>query len=95
MQFRKDSECICKGNWRELVEEVQPLLDKTFLDNRSGKKYKFFGLVHGSDDYYYGLWDSDSRQILLASCVGSLEVGHGYTLCAAILDGHPYPQDLG
>lgn len=73
-----DAGCICRGNWRDIVAETSPLLDKKFKD-RDGKEYIFFGLVHGSDDYFYGMWPVGEYKPVLLSCVGSIE-GHGYTL---------------
>ena len=73
----KDSqvtECICEGNWRSLIKEYGPLIDRWFVDNR-GQKWRFYGLVWGSDDFYYGMWRKD--KVTLLSCVGSIE-GHGF-----------------
>ncbi len=63
--------CICEGNWRLIVSEVQHLLGKTFTHKR--KDYVFFGLVHGSDDYYYGMWNVNDHKLTLLTCVGNLE----------------------
>ncbi len=72
-----DPDCICHGNWRTLVQEVDHLIDRQFKD-ASGRVYTFYGLVHGEDDYYYGM--SSPLGGVLLSCVGSLET-HGFTLC--------------
>ena len=69
--------CICEGNWRLIVDDTQHLLDKKFIDENE-KEWYFFGIVHGSDDYYYGMSDDDHK-VRLLSCVGSFE-GHGFTL---------------
>src|SRR3990167_2480719 len=74
----EDNECICNGNWREIVKKTEHLLDKRFRDNL-GEEFTFFGIVHGSDDYYYGMRGKTMR---LLSCVGSIE-GHGFELIAA------------
>jgi hypothetical protein len=71
-------ECICKGNWRLLVSECENLLDKIYIDE-NGKENIFFGLVHGSDDYYYGLINRENKNLKLISCVMSLE-SVGYKL---------------
>lgn len=65
-------------NWKLILEEYQELISKKFI-NELGIVYIFFGLVHGDDDYYYGLWDWQARNLLLISCVGSLEM-MGYVL---------------
>ena len=70
--------CICRGNWRAIVAESEPLFDKRFRD-RDGKEYTFLGVVHGSDDYYYGMVPVGEGKPVLLSCVGNLE-GHGFTL---------------
>ena len=63
------SDCICKGNWRLLVKETEHLIGKRFRDDR-GEEYTFFGLVHGDDDYYYGM---KGKELRLLSCVVNLE----------------------
>jgi hypothetical protein len=70
-----DPECICQGNWRQIVKECEPLLDRKFKDSK-GRVFTFFGVVHGRDDYYYGM-SGESGTVLL-SCVGDFE-GHGFT----------------
>lgn len=75
----KELKCICEGNWRLIVSEVEHLFDRTFIDTRDGKEYCFYGLVHGSDDYYYGMWPLDGGRARLLSCVGDLEA-HGFEL---------------
>jgi hypothetical protein len=73
----KDKGCICQGNWRQIVKESEPFLDKAYV-NKKGKKYYFFGVVHGNLDYYYGMYSRKHGMVLL-SCVGSIE-GHGFKL---------------
>jgi hypothetical protein len=77
-----DPDCICQGNWRAIVNESRPLLGRRFRDGR-GKEWTFFGLVDGNDDYYYGMWDQERRELALLSCVGSLD-GHGFEPVADI-----------
>jgi len=60
--------CICEGNWRKIVAEYEPLIGQDF--HYQGKEWQFFGLVHGGDDYYYGLREHGSGKIALLSCVG-------------------------
>ena len=71
-----DAECICAGNWRELVKEMGPLIGQRYRD-KAGNMLVFFGLVHGDDDYYYGMAGCTGFELL--SCVGSIE-GYGYEL---------------
>lgn len=66
--------CICFGNWRKLVSEHESLIGKRYK-GYDGKTYTFFGLVHGGDDYYYGMCNENGVKLL--SCVGSIE-GCGY-----------------
>ncbi len=63
--------CICEGNFRNIVTETFHLIGKKFKDN-NGKRYVFFGVVYGDDDFYYGMSDTNNKCLLL-SCVGSLE----------------------
>lgn len=72
----KDNNCICHGNWRNIVKNVDQLIGKHFLDHK-GEEFKFFGIVHGDDDFYYGMHGKSGLALL--SCVGSIE-GHGYVL---------------
>lgn len=66
--------CICKGNWCAIVKEMEPWLDKKFTDQH-GQEWTFYGIVHGSDDYYYGVARAGETHLL--SCVGALE-SYGY-----------------
>lgn len=72
-----DAGCICRGNWRAIVAEAEPLLDKKFRDSK-GKEYVFYGVVLGRDDYYYGMSPVGEGKPVLLSCVGSIE-GYGFT----------------
>lgn len=72
-----DAGCICHGNWRKIIAESEPRLNKTFLDDK-GVPHVFFGVVHGSDDYYYGLLPQNSPPILL-SCACDIE-DYGFAL---------------
>jgi hypothetical protein len=71
-----DPDCICKGNWRNIVKKSEPLLNGRFKEISSGREYIFFGVVHAKDDYYYGMCDED-RSVWLLSCVGDLDQ-HGF-----------------
>ena len=84
----EDTGCICKGNWRNIVKESEPLLDKLFKD-KDGVVWRFFGVVHGSDDYYYGMNRFDDNSVLLCSCVGNLTT-HGFTVFE-----WPWPNEEG
>ena len=68
--------CICQGNWRSLVKQYDPFIDKEFV--MEGKKYYFFGLVHGSDDYYFAMSNEESH-VSLYSCACNLEA-YGFVL---------------
>lgn len=74
-----ENRCICEGNWRNIINETQDLFDRKYL-NRQGKECVFVGVVWGSDDFYYGMWEIETGKCALLSCVGSIEEGHGYTL---------------
>jgi len=74
-------QCICKGNWRAIVKETKDLIGKTFVDHL-GDKFHFFGVVHGDDDYYYGMHGEKGLRLL--SCVGSIE-GHNFKLINRVM----------
>ncbi len=68
---------IVKGvenNWILLVSKYTGLIGNTYTNK--GKEYTFFGLVHGYDDFYYGMCDNNHK-VLLLSCTGDLET-HGF-----------------
>lgn len=72
-----DSGCICEGNWRQIIAESETVLDKIYTDE-SGAAYRFIGVMHGSDDYYY-MMVSMAGEYQLLSCVGNLEL-YGFEL---------------
>jgi hypothetical protein len=70
MESTDDLDCICRGNWRKLVNEKEKLIGKQYK-SEDGKVWTFFGLVHGDDDYYYGLCNKGTLTLL--SCVADIE----------------------
>lgn len=66
------SKCICEGNWRNIIGECEHLIGKRFKD-RNGVQYTFFGIVHGEDDYYYGMCKKGGTGMILLTCVGNLD----------------------
>lgn len=77
MSDRLDPDCICHGNWRAIVNKTQHLIGRRFRTSR-GETFRFFGIVHGDDDYYYGMCNKENGVHLL-SCVVSFEMA-GYEL---------------
>lgn len=75
---KKDLKCICKGNWRLIIEESEEFLDKKFTD-KNGVFHIFSGVMHCTDDYYYAMFNMETKKIELYSCVGSLS-GFGFEL---------------
>jgi len=67
-----------KDPWKGLLAEYEPLIGRYFKD-RFDNTHKFFGLVHGRYDYYYGMYSIKHGTTCLLSCVGSLKT-HGYEL---------------
>ena len=57
-------------NWNLIKREYDPLIGNMYIDQK-GKEWKFFGLVDGESDYYYGM--SCDGELLLLSCVGHIE----------------------
>ena len=60
-------------NWNALTEETESLLDHQYM--YGNRQFTFFGLVHASDDFYYGMYDPNMRELRFLSCVGSIENG--------------------
>lgn len=71
-----DTECVCRGNWRALVKSMGPLIGEKYRD-KNGSVYTCIGLVHGKDDYYYGMYGPAGLELL--SCVWGIE-DYGYEL---------------
>lgn len=76
-----DEDCICWGNWRNIIKKTQHLFGKSYIGNMfdDGEECIFTGVMHGSDDYYYVMWNIKTDKTHLLSCVGSLK-DWGYTL---------------
>lgn len=74
---QSDPNCICYGNWRQLVSESEKFINRWYVDSH-GIKHTFIGLIHGSDDYYYGML-SENGKLGMLSCVGNIE-NFGFTL---------------
>jgi len=78
--MNEDKDCICRGNWRAIIKDYEPLLGKKFeYNDLDGTYHTFVGVLHGDDDYYYVMYELVSERCKFLSCVGSLE-SHGYTL---------------
>lgn len=70
---------MTEPNWDILVEEYEKHLDALYEWQRGadGEVYRFVGLIHGSDDFYYGMLNLRTGRLAMCSCVGSIE-GHGF-----------------
>lgn len=66
-------------NWKLLTDEYYELIGRVYREDRSGEDFRFFGLVYGSDDLYYGMHGIDGAGMRLLSCVGNIEA-FGFTL---------------
>lgn len=68
-----DDECVCKGNWRNLVRDYGPFIGRTFIEPQTGAEYVFSGLIDGADDYYYLLYSNSTKNpTYMLSCVCDL-----------------------
>lgn len=67
---------VC-NNWLLLLDECENLIGSYYQDEE-GETYRFFGLVHGDDDYYYGMSSLETGKVRLLSCVSDIE-GFGFT----------------
>jgi len=64
---------MSEENWKVIVDEYNDRIGSSVYDD-DGNVYTFFGLVHGEDDFYYGLISKSSdRYLRLISCVFPLE----------------------
>jgi len=76
---------MTEPNWNILVEEYEKHLDALYEcadtpfyeEEGAGEVYRFVGLIHGSDDFYYGMVNVKTGRLMMCSCVGSIE-GHGF-----------------
>lgn len=84
-RFIDDAGCICKGNWRNIVNNISHLISSRYRQT-DGTEYVLFGVVDGGDDYYYGLSSNGGMDCKLLPCSLSIEE-YGYT---RILDGFMY-----
>ncbi len=66
-------DCICEGNWRLIVADSEHLIGRLFRDQRTSEVWRYFGPVHGGDDYYYGMGKVGAPGYVLLSCVGNFE----------------------
>jgi len=71
------SRCICEGNWRQIIKESEPFMDRLFLD-KEGESYRLIGVLHSNDDYYYCMM-SMTGKLQRLSCVSDIE-GFGFEL---------------
>ena len=65
-----------KDNWIKLIEEyglrIGDFYRYTGDSEDNGAMFRFFGLVHSADDYYYGMY-GENKELQLLSCVGDIE----------------------
>lgn len=78
------------STWDYLFYEYGGMIGRRVV--YEGKEYKFFGLVCGEDDLYYGLCDGPSGSFCLLSCVGSLQGQSGFGV--TLVEGE-WPERLG
>lgn len=53
------------------LEEYKHLYSKIYLNKNI--KYKFLGILDGTDDYYYCMYNLDTKFCHFLSCVGDIE----------------------
>lgn len=76
-QMAADPDCVCSGNWRQLVQKTRPIMNRRFFDPYTGKTYTFSGIVWAQDDFYYLMVPNDGGDCVQMSCVGDLTGSHG------------------
>jgi hypothetical protein len=72
----ENKECICEGNFREIIKDTEPLFDKEFVDSNDNT-FILSGILYASEDFYYCMWSSSGCQYL--SCLLKIE-DYGFTL---------------
>ena len=60
-----------KDNWTIITARSREFYGRYYTNNE--KVYRFFGLVEGADDYYYGMICETDKELRLLSCVGNLD----------------------
>ncbi len=65
-----NNECICEGNWRDIIKEYEHLFGKRF--KRNDEIYTLCGILWGIDDFYYVMSDENAK-MRFSTCVTSLE----------------------
>ena len=71
-EHEEPTECICKGNWRKIIGEVESKMGRTYI-NEKNKIWRFIGVLWAEDDFYYTFWSRGSEPMLL-TCVLSFEI---------------------
>jgi hypothetical protein len=74
----ENNECICEGNWRNIIKDCEHLIREIFIDENDDA-FRLIGVLHGHDDYYYAMIELETGQLQLYSCVLNLH-GYGFTL---------------
>lgn len=77
------TECVCEGNWREIVTENEKRIGdyyshethNAYTDTTNCTRWRFSGIVWAEDDFYYLMTNAGGSAWL--SCVGSI-AAHGY-----------------
>lgn len=86
-----ENNCICEDNWKNLVTGYERYIGRTYVDNE-GLEWKFFGLIHGEDDYYYGL--SRPGQMTLVTGVCDLNTAPEYSLLPIQIPHHAFGEEV-
>ena len=77
------TECVWEGYWREIVADNEKRIGdyyvrkthNAYTDTTETTRWRFSGIVHAEDDFYYLMTRADGSVLL--SCVGSI-AAHGY-----------------
>ena len=67
----ESTECICKGNWRKIIAEVESKIGTKYI-NEKNETLIFVGVLWAEDDFYYTFWRGNTSP-LLSTCVIDFE----------------------
>ena len=69
-QIKEHNQCICEGNWRNIIKETEHLIGQKYQKNN--EIFKFIGVLYSDDDFYYAFIDK-YNELSLYSCVLNIE----------------------
>lgn len=66
------AECVCEGNWRNIIHECEDFIGKPYFDDNMDV-WRFVGVLWAEDDFYYTFYSPDTRNYMFSTCVMSYD----------------------